>query len=98
MIKSVCKNDGSLLDRLLGANILIRSATVYNVGRLTEIDEDFLLLEDASWVADTGRWTEAHESGSFSELEPHRPGSVFVARGGIVDITPWGHELPREVV
>jgi hypothetical protein len=52
-------------------------------------------LDDAAWIADTGRFAEALETGQFSEIEPY-PGTCYVAVGAIVDLSEWPHQLPRE--
>ena len=80
----------------LGKAYLIRSVTMYYTGRLAVITETDLLLEDAAWIADTGRFGEALTTGRLKEIEPF-PSPVIVPRGGIIDATEWTHPLPREV-
>jgi hypothetical protein len=87
--------EASLLDDLLGSNVFVRSVTFHYTGKLVAADDSFLLLEDASWIADSGRFSEALAHGSLNEVEPF-PGSCFVARGAIVDVSHWQHELPRQ--
>ena len=60
----------------IGANYLIRTATMIDAGKLVAVTEHELVLEDASWIADTGRFGKALETSSFNEVEmfPHRPG------------------------
>jgi hypothetical protein len=82
---------------LQGQKVFIRTVTNYFTGRVvaqSEVDPRFLELEDAAWIAETGRFAEALESGEFSEVEPY-PEGVLVAIGGIIDISPWPHDLPR---
>ena len=57
--------------------------------------DGFLTLDDAAWIADSGRWAAALATGSLSEVEPF-PGSVMVSMGAVVDVSPWKHALPRE--
>ncbi|CAK0747926.1 hypothetical protein CCP3SC15_1500015 [Gammaproteobacteria bacterium] len=52
------------------------------------------VLEDAAWIADTGRFADCLANGSLSEVEPF-VGPVIICRGAIVDATEWTHELPR---
>ena len=79
----------------VGKLYLIRSVTMYYTGRLVRITKTDLLLEDAAWIADTGRFHTALKIGSFNEIEPFiKP--VIVSRGSIVDATIWNHALPRE--
>jgi hypothetical protein len=42
-------------------------------------------LEDAAWIADTGRFADALKSGKFNEVEPFPDGQVIVGRGAIID-------------
>lgn len=92
----VSDKNNQLLDGLLNKNVLVRSATMYNVGCFIEYDDGFLKLKEASWVADVGHWNKALKTGVFTEVEPHE-GSVYVSRGGIIDCVEWKHELPKEV-
>jgi hypothetical protein len=79
-----------------GSCVLIRTVTHYYVGRITEVTKLTIHLEDAAWVADTGRFTEALTTGTLGEVEPF-PDGVLVFIQACVDISPWAHELPREV-
>lgn len=79
---------------VVGTCYFIRSVTHYYTGRLTSITDSDIVLEDAAWIADTGRFANAMETGELSEVEPfHNP--VIILRGVIVDVTPWEHDLPR---
>lgn len=80
---------------LVGQTYLIRTATMIDVGRVKAIYPGFLVLEDAAWVADTGRFYDALTKGTLSEVEPF-PADCIVALGGIIDAAPWAHPLPRE--
>lgn len=73
--------------------VLIRGVTLYHVGRVAEIDKTWVRLEDASWVADTGRLSVALETGTLNEVE-RMPDGCVIARASIVDVIPWTHELP----
>jgi len=76
-----------------GQKYFIRTATNYVVGKLVEQDDKFLKLEDASWVADTGRFGAAMATGKFNEVEPFAK-PVRVSLGAIVDATEYLGELP----
>ena len=73
----------------------MRTVTHHYTGRLAAADESFLLLEDAAWIADDGRFADALSSGSLNEVEPY-PGACLVSRGAVLDVCQWDHELPRE--
>ena len=79
----------------IGVSYLIRTVTYAALGRLVRVTEHELTLEDASWVADTGRFTNALRDGTLSEVEPvFHP--MIVGRGALVDANVWEHALPRE--
>lgn len=69
----------------IGAIYLIRTVTMIDTGRLVAITPQELVLEDAAWIADTGRFGDALKSLSFNEVEPFPDGRVIVGRGGIID-------------
>jgi hypothetical protein len=69
----------------IGANYLIRTATMIDAGKLVAVTEHELVLEDASWIADTGRFGKALETSSFNEVEMFPTGQVIVGRGSLID-------------
>jgi hypothetical protein len=81
----------------VGENILIRGVTLYYVGHVESVSETEIVLSDASWVADTGRFNEALRTGVLNEVEPFPNGAVTVKQGAIMDYSPWPHPLPKEV-
>lgn len=72
----------------------IRTVTYHVLGSVKEIKGDFLVLEKASWVADSGRFGKAIKTGCLSEVEFTGPAIVNV--NAITDAYPWDHELPIE--
>lgn len=79
----------------IGANYLIRTVTMIDTGRLVKVTEHELVLEDAAWIADTGRFADALQKATFSEVEPFPPGPVIVGRGGVIDAVKI-KSLPRD--
>jgi hypothetical protein len=79
----------------IGKCYLIRTVTFYYVGKLISITDSDLVLEQASWISDTGRFSNALTSGVFNEVEPY-PNKVMVNRDVIVDYCEWDHDLPKE--
>lgn len=75
-----------------GASVLIRTVTMYQVGRVVAADAEWCQLEDASWVANTGRLAPALTSGKLAEVE--KMGTCHVHIPSIVDVMPWQHDLP----
>ena len=80
----------------VGKNYFIRTVTMHLVGRLVEIDDKEIILSEASWVADSGRFNNALKTGDLNEVEPFID-TVIVNRGAVVDATEWRHVLPTEV-
>lgn len=80
----------------VGQIYIIRTVTMYYTGRLDAVYPGELVLSDAAWIADTGRWSAALSTGKLPEVEPY-PDGCIVSRAAIVDVAPWGHPLPREV-
>lgn len=77
-----------------GQNYLIRTVTHYYTGRLVAVFSKELVLEDAAWIADTGRFGTAIKSGDLNEVEP-MDGPVTLGRGAIIDASIWKHALPN---
>jgi hypothetical protein len=83
----------------IGTAYLIRGVTMYYTGRLISVSRQELVLEDAAWVADTGRYNEAVRKGTLGEVEPI-VGHCIIGRGSIVDVVEWPNNvpLPRDVL
>jgi hypothetical protein len=79
----------------LGEAYLFRTVTHIEVGRVKAIRGDFVMLEDASWIADTGRYHDCLVSGVFSEVEPY-PITTTINMGSLINFAPWPHVLPRK--
>lgn len=77
-----------------GKSYFIRTVTYHLVGRVKAIKGNFMELTDASWVADSGRFTQCIKDGTLSEVEP--VGTALVNMDSIVDAFPWGHDLPTK--
>jgi hypothetical protein len=79
----------------IGDCVLIRTVTMIQLGRVVEIGEKEIVLEDGGWVASTVRFGETLATGKLDEFE-RAPSWICVGRGAIVDIYPWNHALPQE--
>ena len=94
-IQSLLKGPGEATHPYeVGKNYFIRTVTMYFTGRLTKITDHELVLDEAAWIADTGRFSDAMKTGSFSEVEPFA-GRVIVGRGAIIDAQEWSLVLPK---
>jgi len=80
----------------LGGKYLVRTVTMTLLGRLSAVYKKELVLNDASWVADTGRFSKALATGELNEVEPFMKDAI-VSRNGIIDVTEWIHALPCDV-
>lgn len=81
----------------IGDKVIIRTVTYHYTGLVEAVSPEEVRLKDAAWVADSGRWTAALESGNLLEVEPY-PDGVTIMVAAIVDYSPWGHPLPVEVL
>lgn len=79
----------------VGNNYFIRTITMHLVGELVGIDDKELVLKNASWIADSGRFHDALKNGTFDEIEPF-VNDVIVNRNSIIDATFFNHRLPEE--
>lgn len=79
----------------VGTAYFIRTVTFYYVGKLKELFSGELILVDASWIPDTGRYGDALKNGKFNEVE-RIPDFVIIPKSGIIDAVPWAHELPKD--
>lgn len=79
----------------VGKAYFFRTCTYHLTGRVRSIVGGFLVLDEAAWVADSGRFSDALNKGTLNEVEPMPDGTV-VALGAITDAAPWNHELPKE--
>lgn len=79
----------------IGSAYFIRTVTYFATGRVKAIVGQFLVLEEAAWIADTGRFSDAMAKGVMSEVEPVDM-DMFVNIGSITDAFPFPHKLPRE--
>jgi vancomycin permeability regulator SanA len=90
----------SLLEKYLNKNVFIRTVTMYHVGKLVEVTPQEYMLQNASWVADTGKFQQFLEHGKASDIEhftQDRLGEVIGNRSAIIDVVIWPHDLPSSV-
>ena len=99
-IKGQLKEDESKdlksYDDMIGEKFFFRTVTYHSIGKVVKQIGDFLQLEDASWVADSGRFMNAIKEGILSEVEP--TGTAYINIKSIVDFFPWKHKLPKEQI
>ena len=71
---------------VIGKAYFIRTVTYHLTGRVTAIAGNFLMLEQAAWIADSGLFMTAITKGKLLEVEP--------VGDAITDAFPWVHALP----
>ena len=59
----------------IGNTYFIRTVTHYFTGRLIWVGEKELCLEDACWIADTGKFSQFVKGETINESEPSPKGS-----------------------
>ena len=69
----------------VGRAYLIRTVTMIDTGILVSIDDHEIVLSDAAWIADTGRFNETLKTLNFSEVEPFPEGLVAIGRNALID-------------
>lgn len=77
--------DGDFCPFEIGAIYLIRTVTMIDLGRVIAANHKWIVMEDAAWIADTGRFSDALESCEFGEIEPFPDGRVIIGAGSIID-------------
>jgi hypothetical protein len=95
------KKDGVKFSKLdvpfkVGNAYFIRTVTYFATGKVKAVVGNFLVLEDAAWIADTGRFSTAMTKGILDEIEPVDV-DMYINLNSIADAFDWKFKLPREV-
>lgn len=69
----------------IGAIYLIRTVTMIDLGRVIAANDRWIVLVDAAWIANTGRFADSLRSGKYSEVEPFPDGRVILSADSIID-------------
>ena len=83
-----------------GGVMLIETVTKYFVGEVVSVHPQEIVIRDACWVANTGRYNEflsTGDGGEYAEMEPCPEGPVLIGRGAIVNAQSYPHGLIRVV-
>lgn len=85
------------MELTIGQCYLITTVTFYWLGEVAKCTPTEVVLKNASWVPDTGRFSTALTEGTTTELEPV-PDSAVVHLNQLMILAAvqWQHELPRE--
>lgn len=79
----------------VGESYLFRTVTHIEVGRVRAVIGQYVELEQASWIADTGRYHDCLKQGVFNEVEPY-PLYTGINSQSLINYAPWPHALPTE--
>ena len=85
----------SLSPYQVGKNIFIQTATYFQVGLISELNEHGIVLTKAAWIPEVGRFNEALATGNFLQVELWGETNVIVPFGAIIAACEWNHELPK---
>ena len=81
----------------LGEPYMIRTVTMIYTGRLIKSSSNELVLTEAAWIPDTGRWMSACRNGTFDEVEPYpEETEVIINRDSVLDLFKIDFKLPKE--
>ena len=97
-LKEQLTNEGfkeiNSLSDMVGKKYFFRTVTYHLTGKVNKVIGSILELEDAAWIADSGRFADALKSGKLNEVEPC--GTAYLNINSITDFFPWMHKLPTE--
>lgn len=80
-----------------GNRVFIRTVTHHHTGEVVSYDDHEIVIKNAAWIADDGRFSAAIASSEFSEVEPFPDGAcVVIGRGSIIDAVGIS-ALPRSL-
>ncbi len=70
---------------IIGQDYHIRTVTMALHGKLVAVTPQELVLQDAAWIADSGRFADYMAGKEPSEIEPFPEGNLIVGRGSVID-------------
>lgn len=82
------------LSDMVGEKFFFRTVTYHLTGKVKKIIGNILELEDAAWIADSGRFMQCIKDGNLNEVEP--VGKAYLNINAVTDFFPWRHKLPTE--
>ena len=91
-----CYKDITSLSDMVGEKFYFRTVTYHLTGRVKKVIGSILELENAAWIADSGRFMNAIKEGKLNEVEP--VGRAYINIQSVTDFFPWKHALPEKQV
>ena len=86
----------SNLSDMVGEKFFFRTVTYHLTGRVKKVFGSILELENAAWIADSGRFMQAIKEGKLNEVEP--VGRAYININSVTDFFPWKHKLPEQQI
>lgn len=82
-----------------GGVMLVETVTKFYVGEVAAVHPQEIVLMNAAWVADTGRYHKflQGESDDNVQVEPCPDGPVIIGRGSIISAQPYRQGVIRVV-
>lgn len=81
----------SALEDFIGGGVFIRTVTMYYTGKVEKIAGKFLVLSQAAWIADTGRFNDFIQGKPTSALEVEPMGDTMINIDTITDISSYSN-------
>lgn len=82
------------LQDMVGEKFFFRTVTYHLTGRVKKVIGNIIELENAAWIADSGRFMNAIKEGKLNEVEP--VGRAYINLSSVTDFFPWKHTLPEK--
>lgn len=82
------------LTDMVGEKFFFRTVTYHLTGRVKRVIGTIVELENAAWIADSGRFMQAIKEGKLNEVEP--VGRAYINLNSVTDFFPWKHKLPED--
>jgi hypothetical protein len=89
-----CFKDITSLQDMVGEKFFFRTVTYHLTGRVKKVIGSIIEIENAAWIADSGRFMNAIKDGTLNEVEP--VGRAFLNINSVTDFFPWKHALPEK--
>ena len=90
------KVDISSLDELVGKKIFVRTVTYHLLGEVTKVVGNLVFMENASWVADSKRFSEFVKGKISDDAEIEYVGDYFFNIQSVTDGCFWKGKLPNK--
>ncbi len=84
------------LKDMVGEKFFFRTVTYHLTGRVKKVIGSIIELENAAWIADSGRFMQCIKNGDVKEVEP--VGRAYININSVTDFFPWKHALPEKQV